>query len=127
MSFFENQKSRKTGNKGGGFLLFPAFLLSSFIISKGKTPCHAQTALLALVDCGHAVRWTALLVFGTRLGQDRYTMDLKELLKAPPLLHDEGGGTLTSWQLPTPVLEFIDGQVNENSKTVETGSGLSTI
>ncbi|MDJ0899105.1 MAG: class I SAM-dependent methyltransferase [Xenococcus sp. MO_188.B8] len=54
-------------------------------------------------------------------------MNLQQLLKNPPKLHQESSGNLTSWQLSNEVLYFIDQQVNENSKTLETGAGISTV
>lgn len=54
-------------------------------------------------------------------------MNLKQLLKAPPLLHDRGNGQLTTWKLADPVLEFMEERINETSITLETGAGLSTI
>jgi hypothetical protein len=53
-------------------------------------------------------------------------MDLKTLLNDPPKIH-EFGDDFVSWFLPRPVFGFIDMNVNEHSKTFETGCGLSTI
>jgi hypothetical protein len=53
-------------------------------------------------------------------------MDLKTLLDDPPLIH-EHEGHLVLWGLPRSVLDFIDAHVTKQSKTLETGSGLSTI
>ena len=52
---------------------------------------------------------------------------LQELLNNPPLIHEEASGKFTSWQLSDEVLNFINENVNENSITLETGSGISTI
>lgn len=52
---------------------------------------------------------------------------LQELLHNPPLIHEEAPGKLTSWQLSDEVLYFINENVNENSVTLETGTGISTI
>src|SRR5919107_3804753 len=51
-------------------------------------------------------------------------MNLTELLNNPPKLHLGGS---TSWGLAREVLTFIDGHVDEHSRTLETGAGLSTI
>ncbi len=53
-------------------------------------------------------------------------MDLQALLDDPPKIH-EYKGNLIVWGLLRSVLDFIDAHVNERSKTLETGSGLSTI
>jgi hypothetical protein len=53
-------------------------------------------------------------------------MDLQALLDDPPRVH-EYKGQLMVWGLLRSVLDFIDSHVNERSKTLETGSGLSTI
>jgi Methyltransferase domain len=53
-------------------------------------------------------------------------MDLQALLDDPPSIH-EYKGKLIVWGLLRPILDFIDGHVNDRSKTLETGSGLSTI
>jgi predicted O-methyltransferase YrrM len=52
---------------------------------------------------------------------------LQELLANPPLIHEEASGKLTSWQLSDEVLYYINENVNENSVTLETGAGISTI
>lgn len=52
---------------------------------------------------------------------------LQELLKNPPLMHEEATGELTSWQLSDEVLHFINENVHEDSVTLETGTGISTI
>ncbi len=54
-------------------------------------------------------------------------MDLKELLKLSPKLHEDGKGNLTSYQLSDEALSFIDKHVNEECLTLETGAGVSTI
>jgi hypothetical protein len=53
-------------------------------------------------------------------------MDSQKLLKNPPLLHGRSDA-LTTWKLRDEVLEFIDQGINEQSRTLETGSGVSTI
>lgn len=53
-------------------------------------------------------------------------MDLQALLDDPPRVH-EYKGQLMVWSLLRSVLDFIDSHVNERSRTLETGSGLSTI
>lgn len=54
-------------------------------------------------------------------------MNIQELLENPPLIHEEGSGKMTSWQLSDQVLHFINKNINENSVTLETGAGISTI
>jgi hypothetical protein len=52
---------------------------------------------------------------------------LQELLENSPLIHEEASGELTSWQLSDEVLFYINENVNEDSVTLETGAGISTI
>jgi hypothetical protein len=52
---------------------------------------------------------------------------IPELLENPPLIHEEASGKLTSWQLSDQVLYYINENVDENSITLETGAGISTI
>jgi predicted O-methyltransferase YrrM len=54
-------------------------------------------------------------------------MKIQELLENPPLIHEEGSGKMTSWQLSDQVLYFINENIDENSVTLETGAGISTI
>jgi len=49
---------------------------------------------------------------------------LADLLADPPLVHH--GGTCT-WRLADAVLDFIDGHVECDSRTLETGAGISTL
>ena len=51
----------------------------------------------------------------------------QELLENPPLIHEEGSGELTSWQLSNEVLHYINNNISEDSVTLETGTGISTI
>jgi len=53
-------------------------------------------------------------------------MDLQALLDNPPKIH-EYKGELIAWCLSRSILDFIDGYVNQRSRTLETGSGLSTV
>jgi predicted O-methyltransferase YrrM len=53
-------------------------------------------------------------------------MDLQALLDDPPLIH-ECDGKLLVWGMSRSILDFIDAHVNQNSKTLETGCGQSTI
>jgi hypothetical protein len=53
-------------------------------------------------------------------------MDLNTMLKDPPKVH-EYEDYFVFHLLPRPVLDFVDAHVNEHSKTLETGCGLSTI
>lgn len=50
-------------------------------------------------------------------------MEIEGLIADPPHVH--GGGTLV-WALAPEVLRFIDGRIDESSRTVETGLGVST-
>src|SRR5215467_7688694 len=54
-------------------------------------------------------------------------MNLDELLRAKPLLHEDALGQLHSWQLGPGALEFIDAHVRRGSKTLEVGAGVSTV
>lgn len=54
-------------------------------------------------------------------------ISLQEILKDPPNLHRNSSGNLTSWQISDEVLDCIDRQVSDNSHTLETGAGISTI
>ena len=51
-------------------------------------------------------------------------MTLQDLLKDAPLLHRGGTATL---QLSDETLAWIDGCINESSRTLETGAGVSTV
>ena len=51
----------------------------------------------------------------------------KQLLNNPPLLHAEASGKLTSWTLSDEVLHYIFHNIDQNSTTLETGAGVSTI
>jgi hypothetical protein len=55
------------------------------------------------------------------------TLDLDQLLRAPPKLHQNRDGTLASWATGEDVLRFIHQTVGPDSSTLETGAGLSTI
>jgi len=64
----------------------------------------------------------------------------EELLASPPKLHAykaygktlqqklyAEGELINSWKLSDEELIFINGHINENSKTIETGAGCSTV
>lgn len=53
-------------------------------------------------------------------------MTLQELLKDSPKLHRIGSEPV-SYRLADRALHFIDQNVNENSRTLETGAGISTV
>jgi hypothetical protein len=53
--------------------------------------------------------------------------ELQTLLAAQPKLHKDRHGELVSYQASEEVLSFIDRHVTENSRTLETGAGISTI
>jgi predicted O-methyltransferase YrrM len=53
--------------------------------------------------------------------------ELQALLADLPKLHKDRFGNLVSYQASEEVLSFIDRYVTENSRTLETGAGISTI
>lgn len=53
-------------------------------------------------------------------------MTLDELLKAAPRFHMDRGRPW-SWQLSDDALRFIDAHVKKESRTLETGEGVSTV
>jgi hypothetical protein len=53
-------------------------------------------------------------------------MKLTELLDNPPKVHPSDG-QLIAWGLQRPILEFLDAFLDEDSRTLETGAGMSTI
>lgn len=53
-------------------------------------------------------------------------MNVQSLFDDPPLIH-ESDGKLLVWGMSRAILDFIDANVNEHSKTLETGCGMSTI
>ncbi|NEO40505.1 MAG: class I SAM-dependent methyltransferase [Moorea sp. SIOASIH] len=54
-------------------------------------------------------------------------MDIQELLKNPPQFYTNSSGNFQEVKLSDDILYFLDEQVTENSKTLETGAGCSTI
>lgn len=54
-------------------------------------------------------------------------MDLDDLLRAQPKLHQDASGQPHSWQLGNNLLRFIDTHVPEGAKTLEVGAGVSTV
>ncbi len=54
-------------------------------------------------------------------------MDVAELLLDPPSLHRDGTGRVTTWRLADDVLRFLDSTVTSDSRTLETGEGVSTV
>jgi Methyltransferase domain len=54
-------------------------------------------------------------------------MNLEDLLRAKPKLHQDASGEPYSWQVSRNVLSFIDGHVGEGFRTLEIGAGVSTI
>ncbi len=54
-------------------------------------------------------------------------MNVAELLRDPPRLHRDESGEVTSWRLADDVLDFLDQTVTSDSRTLETGEGVSTI
>lgn len=53
-------------------------------------------------------------------------MTLTTLLDSPPKIHNWSSGELTSSGLPTPVFEFMDKILSPESRSIETGMGIST-
>jgi len=54
-------------------------------------------------------------------------MTLQELLANPPLIHQTAAGDFADMSLGKDALAFIDGNVNNDSATLETGCGASTV
>lgn len=54
-------------------------------------------------------------------------MELEELLRDPPKFHTDSKGNPVSWQLDEDVLRYINETITSQSKTLETGAGISTI
>lgn len=54
-------------------------------------------------------------------------MNLDELLNAPPALHADASGRITSYTLDGVTLRYIDNAIKEMHSTLETGAGISTI
>ena len=54
-------------------------------------------------------------------------MELTDLLKLKPKLHDGPKGEPYSWQISDDILQIIDRYVNQASNTLETGAGVSTL
>jgi predicted O-methyltransferase YrrM len=54
-------------------------------------------------------------------------MDLDDLLRAQPKLHQDASGQPYSWQLGNNLLRFIDSHVGEGARTLEVGAGVSTV
>jgi hypothetical protein len=54
-------------------------------------------------------------------------MDLDTLLASPPVLHENDSGSLVNWGASSRLLKYLDRSLTEDSVTLETGAGLSTI
>ncbi|MCL5746580.1 MAG: class I SAM-dependent methyltransferase [Acidobacteria bacterium] len=55
-------------------------------------------------------------------------MTVQELIASPPKLHIAGQGAPTdTWKLSDEELLFIDRAVDQNTRTIETGAGCSTV
>jgi Sulfotransferase family len=63
----------------------------------------------------------------TDSGVVELSQELRAVLKDQPKLHKDRAGDLVSYQASEEVLSFIDQHVTENSRTLETGAGMSTI
>lgn len=64
-------------------------------------------------------------LYSCRIGTVK--MNLQDILNNPPQLHRDRHGTSFCWKLSDQVLSFIDKYVGENSQTLETGAGISTV
>jgi hypothetical protein len=53
-------------------------------------------------------------------------MNIHDLIANPPKLHVEYGKLVSGWKLADEELLFLDRQVTEGMKTIETGAGIST-
>lgn len=53
-------------------------------------------------------------------------MTLTKLLDSPPKIHDWDSGALSSSGLPTAVFQFMDQILHSESRSIETGMGIST-
>jgi hypothetical protein len=54
-------------------------------------------------------------------------LELSDLLKLKPKLHDGPKGEPYSWQISDDIMHVIDKYVNQASNTLETGAGVSTL
>jgi len=54
-------------------------------------------------------------------------MDVRELLSLTPRFHQDEDGAPISWAIGNDVLEYLAGEVGPESRTMETGAGLSTV
>jgi hypothetical protein len=52
---------------------------------------------------------------------------IEELLRTPPLLHLDGGGNLVNYGIDPRLVAYLRQFVQPGSRTLETGSGISTI
>jgi methyltransferase family protein len=55
------------------------------------------------------------------------SLDLQELLKHPPIIHTNKGVPSAESRVDDTTLRFLDKRVHSDMKTLETGSGISTI
>jgi GT2 family glycosyltransferase len=63
-------------------------------------------------------------VQGPAIEREKFVSMLDSILADPPMVH--GGGTIT-WGLSEDTLRFLDANVGPSCRTLETGSGLSTL
>jgi hypothetical protein len=54
-------------------------------------------------------------------------MDVHDLIADPPRLHDDAGELIAGWRLADAELVFLDRHLRAGMKTLETGSGVSTV
>jgi len=54
-------------------------------------------------------------------------MDLDTLLANPPVLHEDQNGSPVNWGASSRLLKYLNQSLTEDSVTLETGAGISTI
>jgi hypothetical protein len=54
-------------------------------------------------------------------------MNVNDLIADPPMLHEDAGELVARWRLADAELVFLDRHLRAGTKTLETGSGVSTV
>src|SRR5262245_23559608 len=54
-------------------------------------------------------------------------MDFDSVLKDNPQFHEQRGQLISGWRLDNRTLRFLDDHLHADMRTIETGSGLSTV
>lgn len=54
-------------------------------------------------------------------------MNVHDLIADPPMVHDDAGELISRWRLADAELLFLDRHLRAGMKTLETGSGVSTV